>query len=119
MYQFIKIISQNHNGQLAKCEKCNLYNLTYNNILFEFTNDEFESFKHFLKTIEPEFCKKTHNSSFNKRNIPINTYQKNLFLVFSSREIQDLKKMLLTPSHQVENFEVLSFDKINYKLQLN
>ena len=118
MCRYIIIISQNRYSQLSKCENCNLYSLTYNNILFEFTPVEFESFKRFLEKLELESCTKRYKLSYKKRNIPIGTIQQNLFLVFSSKEIKDIRK-LLSATIPTENYEILPFKKIDYKLQLN
>jgi len=124
MCKSIRIISQSRYGQLSKCEKCNSFNLTYNNILFEFTNEEFENFKRFLNALELESCKKRYNISYRRRNIPVQTYQQNLFLVFSSKEIKELMKLVAinndtNTNSDIENYELLSFNKIDYKLQSN
>lgn len=118
MCQSIIIISQSRYGQLTKCEKCNSFNLTYNNILFEFTIEELESFKNFLKAVKLESCEKRYKIAYRKRNIPIETYQQNLYLIFSSKEIKDLIK-LVSVANNSENYEFLSFNKIDYKLQPN
>ena len=71
-----------------------------------------------------ESCKKRYNISYRRRNIPVQTYQQNLFLVFSSKEIKELMKLVAinndtNTNSDIENYELLSFNKIDYKLQSN
>lgn len=93
-YHNIKKISQVKNGQLVKCETCNIYHLIFNNILYEFDLYEFESFKQYVMDIEVDFWEQQNVHVNMTRKIPIPTSQDNLVILFDKQEIEDLKKLI-------------------------
>ena len=113
----VKRIGQTNNGFLTKCSSCKLYHLTYNNILFEFTLEEFESFKNYLKNIEVDYWEDKYAKNTIARKIPIHTVQQNLFLMFTKNEIESLKKLVLgTP---INNYTIINTTEIDYHFNLN
>lgn len=109
MYTTAKYVNKLHNGSLSKCKDCDLVHLKFNNILFEFTMEEFNSFKRYLKEIDNDyhFSSKNSNETFH-----IPTAQQNLFLLFNEREIIELKRLVLDPP--IKNYPKLNAYEINY-----
>jgi len=110
-------IKQTKNGILTKCNSCNLYNLTFNNILFEFTKTEFESFKNYINNLEIEYWEDKYCKKNISRKIPIHTVQQNLLLIFSYNEINDLKSLIQESTSN--NYKLISLKRIDYKINLN
>ena len=48
MSKKIKLVGKVKSGELTVCLDCNHYHLTFNNIFFEFTNDEYLYFKKYI-----------------------------------------------------------------------
>lgn len=117
MKHSIKKISQIKNSQLSKCETCNVYHLIFNNIFFEFTSKEFESFKMYVSQIEVEFWlnKKLHVNRLRK--IPIPTMQENLAIIFDQQEIEELKALIFSTDERC--YKLLKVDDIDYESLLN
>ncbi|WP_299891432.1 DUF6686 family protein [uncultured Lacinutrix sp.] len=111
----IKLITKVKSGELTMCKQCNMYQLTYNNLYFEFNNKEFNSFKSYLFNIELEYWEHKYACPKIQRKIPIPSLQKNLYLVFNRQEINELKT--LVSSNKKDEF--LDFQDIDYKLIIN
>ena len=110
-----KKVSQNHFYLLTKCNTCNLLHLSFNNVMLEFTYQEFESFCSFIDTIDTDYWVKKHSQK--KRSIPIKTIQENLYLMFSEKEINDLKNLLSNKAFT--QYEFINSEKINYSIHSN
>ena len=95
MCQNVIPIAQTKEGRLSLCKTCKLYNLTFNNILLEFTHNEFLTFQNYIKDIEMDYWEERYSENILTRKIPIQTIQQNLFLMFTRREIDCLKKLVL------------------------
>lgn len=113
----IKIISRIKKGHLSICEECNMYHLTFNNLFFEFTEDEFKSFKRHLSLLEIDYWENKYSCQVINRKIPIPTLQQNLVLIFNRREIEDLKVLIFAKS--ASSFKNLRIDEIDYAFFLN
>lgn len=109
-----RTIARVKNGTLTKCEACNNYHLTFNNLYFEFTYEEFKNFKTYLTTLKSESFKQV-NSSKTKQKIYIPTLQENLGLVFN---ITELKALISLVSNNNKS-ELLDVNEIDYTLVLN
>ncbi|TPN87022.1 DUF6686 family protein [Aquimarina algicola] len=117
MCQNIRIISEIKTGQLAKCDTCQLYHLTFNNLLFQFTIEEFESFRKYLYHLEVDYWEHKHIDSDLSRKIPIPTLQENLFLMFNRKEINDLKKLVFNSNYDASR--ILKTHEIEYAAYSN
>jgi hypothetical protein len=117
MCHTIKTLATVSNGELLLCTACNIYHLTYNNIHFEFTPEEFDQFKKYLLHIEVAYWEERFSCRKMGRSIPIPSLQQNLILVFNSREIQELRALVLAEKRNV--FHPIALDDINYTLVLN
>jgi len=111
------IIAKNKNGSLSKCIDYQLIYFTYNNIHFEFTYEEFDSFKEFILNIELNDTSTILYPKHNNRNITVKTYQNNLFLIFKASEILDIKQLVFN-NEKLKHKHLQSFE-IDYKFELN
>lgn len=117
MSHTIKTIAQVSSGELLFCTACKLYHLTFNNIHFEFTPNEYKQFKKYLFHIDIDYWEEKYSCHHTGKNIPIPSLQKNLVLIFNRKEIQELK--VLFSSSGAKEFQTISLDDINYTLVLN
>ena len=117
MFHNIKNITKVKNGQLTKCETCNVYHLIFNNILLEFLPDEFENFKQYIMQIEINLWESKKNKINITRKIPIPTMQENLVLMFDKQEIEELKVLLF--SKCTKEYELIRLEAIDYCFLLN
>ncbi len=97
------------------CTKCKHFHLTFNNIFFEFNQEELDQFKDYLFAIDIDYWEDQYPCP--KRNIPVPSLQKNLILVFNRQEIAELKQLFSGYSYQ--KFKNITLDDIDYTLVLN
>ena len=117
MCHTIKTIAQTKNGHLLKCKDCKIYTLILNNLFFEFTLEEFENFKLYIRDIEIGYWEQKNVCGYLKRKIPVPTLQQNLVLMFNRIEVEELKLLVL--NQQKEFQKILGIDDIDYTLLLN
>lgn len=117
MCHSLKKLSKANGGELLMCETCNVYHLEFNNVYFEFKEEQFEFFKAYLLSVDCEYweCKYAYTSF--KRKIPIPSMQDNLVLMFNRQEIEELKSLLRFQNSS--SMELLNIDDIDYRLILN
>lgn len=99
----VNIISKNSLGQFSFCTQCKLYNLSFNNVLFEFDKKELFSFQRYINSIDTEYWESAFHTTKVKRKIPIPTVQGNLILVFSKKELGLLKELVSYPAPQFKS----------------
>ena len=117
MCQKSKIISSVKSGELAICEGCNNYSLTFNNIVFQFSKNQLIEFREYVFQIDIDYWLEYSSCSTQRRKIPIQTHNQNLILVFDFFEINELKKLL--GIFKLDKNDVLSPEDIDYTLILN
>lgn len=112
MCDFVRLIGRVKSGELTLCMSCNHYHLTFNNMLFEFTEMEFSQFKKYIFQLEIPCQSGVNRPSKVSRNIPVPTLQKNLVLIFSPMEIEELKNLF---SYQFyHKYQRISAAEIDY-----
>ena len=73
--------NKTQNGQIFKCEKCNLIHIEYKNLNFNFTLKQFNDFTQYLSKLDgKKWEQKNKNSKF-KRKILISTGHQNFSLI--------------------------------------
>ena len=117
MCQRSKIISSVKNGELSICQGCNTYSLTFNNIIFNFEKDQLLQFREYVSNLDIDYWLEYSSCTTQKRKIPIQTFHKDLILVFDLFEINELKKLL--DIYKGTEKEHLSPEDIDYTLVLN
>ena len=113
----IKTIAKVKSGELSMCKRCNVYHLSFNNLFFEFTTEELNSFKKYLFLLEIDYWEHKYDCSKIKRKIPIPSMQQNLFLMFNRQEIEELKSLFYKQENN--SFASLNVDDIDYTYILN
>ncbi|MCE7040457.1 DUF6686 family protein [Dyadobacter sp. CY312] len=104
MSHHTKTLSECPNGYVGYCECCARYNVSFNNSLFIFSENEFEGFKQLLTErvgLNPFYT--THG-----KEVIAQTPMKNYYLVFAETEIQQLLDMMIEASLIVETNQILA-----------
>lgn len=116
MMHDISTLNRTKNGQLVKCDCCGKYQLHFNNLFFEFTEGEYERFCLDLLNMELGYWENCHQNCEMTRKIPLPTSQNNLVLLFTRRELYELRD--LVNSNKGED-KFLNAAQVDYKFALN
>jgi hypothetical protein len=117
MCQNSKILSSVKNGEISICKGCKTYALTYNNIFFQFTSEQFQKFKGYVAQINVDYWLDYNACSTQKRKVPIPTSHQNLILIFDMHEIQELRILLGLDKNNP--LKIIAPVDIDYPLILN
>lgn len=117
MCKQVQVLSKNCNGQLAYCENCKKFQLSFNNLYLEFSDEELLNFETYLDNINVEYWSCKYEQSNVKRVIPIGTMQNNLSLVFDKQEFESLKDLVRI--QKIKPQAELTVLDIDYTLFLN
>ncbi|MFV0541966.1 MAG: DUF6686 family protein [Aestuariibaculum sp.] len=115
MCHSLKKLAKTNNGELLLCEACNIFHLEFNNLYFEFDDEQFQLFKLYVSEVDCRFWECKYAQTSFKRKIPIPSMQENLVLMFSRQEMQELKVLI----RQQSGSRFLNVDDIDYRLILN
>jgi len=113
----LKNIAKVKSGELSICSGCNSYQLIFNNLFFEFNQEDYMAFKNYILNIELDYIGQKYACSKLKRRIPIPSLQKNLLLIFNDQEIKELRTLLTTKSPS--EYKLLEVKDIDYTLIIN
>src|SRR5690606_40023318 len=80
MCKHLQILSQTKNGILIYCPEHQLYQLLFNNLNFNFSLEQYESFQRYMYTLEIDFWEEEYRDSIYPKRIPIPTAQSNLLI---------------------------------------
>ena len=116
MCQKIKIISRVKHGELTLCEGCKNYNLTFNNLFFQFTKNQLLQFREYVSKIDVDYWLEYSFYTTQRKKIPVQTFHENLILVFDLFEINELKKLL--GIHKENKNDLLAPEDIDYAVVL-
>ena len=112
-----KIISRVKNGELSFCKSCQSYNLIFNNIFFQFDEDQLNKFRDYVSKIKISYWLDFSSCSSQRRKIPVPTFHQNLILIFDDYEIEELKILLKIKTNK--SFDILTSSDIDYNLTFN
>ncbi|MCM5661685.1 hypothetical protein NDQ75_01745 [Galbibacter mesophilus] len=93
-----------------------MYQLLYNNLNFNFTEAEFESFHKYLFNLEVDYWEEEYRYSIYDKRIPIPTIQSNLLILLNKQEVLELKSLVKLRPHE---YKLLPIHDIHYKLFSN
>jgi hypothetical protein len=110
-----KIINRTSNGFLLFCPKKNLYNVSFNNLTFNFDPSEMFSFISFLDKIDTSYWEKEYENSIYEKKIPIPTLQSNFIILLNRNELDELRVLLDFKTKK----QLLKSEEINYKIIYN
>ena len=108
----IKLLRKVKSGELTVCLDCNHYHLTFNNIFFEFTYEEYVYFKKYILQLYTAYWNENYPCPRVKRNIPVPTLQGNLVLLFNQQEIEELRALFNNGVYK--EYQEISIKEIDY-----
>src|SRR5690606_1075713 len=112
----LKILSRSKNGLLNYSKYNHMNQLLFNNINFNFTQDEFESFQRYVYTLDEDYWEEEFKYSVFDKRIPIPTIQSNLLILLNKTEVLELKRLI--EIHQ-SCYELIKGSDINYQWHPN
>jgi hypothetical protein len=113
----IKTLAKTSNGTLTTCTVSDHYHLSFNNLFFDFNQEELNQFRNYICELDIDYWELQYPCPKLQKNIPIPSLQENLVLLFNRREIEELKKLVSFNKKYRNKF--LRLDEIDYKLILN
>lgn len=111
----LKILNKTTNGILMFCIKNKTYNLSFNNLTFNFDNKELYSFIAFIEDVDCDYWEKEYENSIYDKKIPIPTLQSNFIILLDRKEVEELRILLDFEKQEL----YLKYHQISYKLILN
>ena len=111
----LNILNRTNNGLLFYCTHSLLYNISFNNLTFNFDCSEFHRFRMYLHSIDGQYWEKEYENSIYEKKIPIPTMQRNFIILLNPIELEELK-MLVDFSNEAK---LLDPDEIAYKMIYN
>ena len=107
-----KLLAKVKSGELTLCLDCNHYHLTFNNIFFEFTYEEYVYFKKYINQLDTAYWNENYPCPRVNKNIPVPTLQGNLVLLFNQQEIEELR--ILFNDGDYQKYKEISIKDIDY-----
>jgi hypothetical protein len=101
-----QILAQNRNGYIGECSCCKEFNFAYKNILMTFSRDELFCFCNWL--IECRYDANYFAPLAHGRNRVYQSPLKNMYLVFSGEELEEISELLNQFKLFLEARELLS-----------
>lgn len=114
MCQF-KILRKSTNGTLLFFDDSNSFQLSYKNLLIDFSSYELLEFIKYFKKINCSYWEEEYVNSIYEKKIPIPTNQRNLIIMMDVNEIEEVLFLL----DNFKNSQFLRVDDIDYKFVLN
>lgn len=113
----INLINKTKNGIVYKCKGCNTYHLQFNNLSFNFSDEEYFYFSTYVQQIDITYYENTICNSLQNRIIQLPIGHKSLKISLSVSELHELKALF---KHNIRNnYKTLTLDKIHYSLYFN
>ena len=106
-----KIINQTENGKIFRCESCNKIHIEYKNLNFNFKEKEYLDFAKYFQKLDGQYWEYLNRESPYQRKIQVPIGHKNLNILLSNTELQELKSLLSKPI--VYQLEMISHFKYN------
>lgn len=111
----LKVLNKTTNGILLFCPRNKVFNLSFNNLTFNFDSKQLYAFIEFLEDIDCDYWENEYRNSIYEKRIPIPTSQKNFIILMDKNDLQELKYLLDFDTEK----QLLSYNEINYKLIFN
>ena len=112
MSKKIKLLAKVKSEELTVCLDCNHYHLTFNNIFFEFTYEEYVYFKKYINQLDTACWNENYPCPRVNKNIPVPTLQGNLVLLFNQQEIEEIR--ILFNDGDYQKYKEISIKDIDY-----
>lgn len=111
----LKTLNKTTNGVLFFCLKNRTFNLSFNNLTFNFNQKELFDFIAFIEKIDCDYWEKEYENSIYSKRIPIPTLQTNFIILLDRQEVEELRFLLNFKKSE----SYLKLHQIQYPLILN
>jgi hypothetical protein len=111
----LKVLNRTSNGILLFCEHRGMYQLLFNNLIFDLSSVEMTSFSNYLEKIDIDYWETEYKNSIYEKKIPIPTLQTNFIILLNRKELEELQFLL----DYITNYKILKPFEINYKIFSN
>lgn len=101
------LVNKTTNGRLSFCECCNTYQLEFGNVLFSFSQKDFDGLKKYVGSINGEDCLRKNSHLACNRKIFLSFPVKGLFFCLNIPELEELKALLFIRRRSVNDCEKL------------
>ncbi len=89
----IRIINETKNGRVFTCPDCDKIHIEFNNLVFNFNEQEYKHFCNYVKALNGQFWEYLNINTHYKRKFFIPLGHKNFTLLFSNSELSELKEL--------------------------
>lgn len=114
-----KTINQTENGQIFKCSTCNKIHVEFNNLNFNFSEEEYEYFADYVMKLNGEEWEYKNRNSTYKRKIIVRIGHKNLNILLNNSELQELKNLFNITDKTITYVYKINTENINITQFLN
>jgi hypothetical protein len=90
---FKNIISISTHGRIMKCISCNKYHIEFNNLLFSFSENEYNKFRNYFLEFDVDYWEDRNKDVVYQRKIIVPVGHKNISTLFNKEEIIELKQL--------------------------
>ncbi len=111
----LKILNRTSNGILLFCEHRAMYQLLFNNLIFDFSSIEMTSFTNYLDQLDGDYWENEYRNSIYEKRIPIPSLQSNFLIMLNSKELEELRFLV----DGINQYKILKPAEINYHVFLN
>lgn len=111
----LKILNRTSNGILLFCQHRDMYQLLFNNLIFDFNSVEMTSFSNYLNQIDVDYWENEYQNSIYEKRIPIPSLQSNFLIMLNSKELEELRFLV----DCLNKYKILKPVEINYRVILN
>ena len=112
-------INKTQNGQVFKCDKCNLIHIEYKNLNFNFSVEQFDHFAEYLTKIDGKFWENKNKTSQFKRKIIIPIGHQSFRVLLSKEELDELKQLFFIKEKPLSVVQQQNIMNMNFTLILN
>jgi hypothetical protein len=90
----LKLLKKTTHGALRFCPNCQLFQLSYKHLLYNFSATELQSFRRYINNIQSKHWLKTVATEAEKEKTPIITGQHNLLILIDREELLELRCLI-------------------------
>jgi hypothetical protein len=92
-----------------------MYQLLFNNLIFDFNSVELTSFSSYLDQLDADYWENEYQNSIYEKRIPIPSLQSNFLIMLNSKELEELRFLV----DGINKYKILKPSEINYHVFLN
>ena len=113
------IISKTQNGQVFRCNKCNLIHIEYKNLNLNFTEKQYDEFVKYINGLDGKKWEAINQNSQFKRKIIIPTGNHSFRVLFTNQELKEFKQLISTKLEYSNHYKRYQLMNLNINIILN